>query len=148
MLKALLAQKAEIERQMEALRQEIAPRMALLTEQMTAVGEQITAATADKLAELRRLQAKEFGVVHLVMDGIKIDQTVTKKVEWDQEKLGSLFDRIAASGDNPRAYMRVELKVGEKEFEKFADPIKAIFAEARTVKPGAISVKFEEVANA
>lgn len=148
MLKTLLAQKAEIERQMEALRQEIAPRMALLTEQMSAVGEQITAATADKLAELRRLQAKEFGVVHLVMDGIKIDQTISKKVEWDQEKLGSLFDRIAASGDNPRNYMKVELKVWEKEFDKFADPIKAIFAEARTVKPGAVSVKFEEVANA
>lgn len=146
MLKELLEQKRKIEAQMDELRMEIAPRMAELNDQMEAVSDQITAATADKLAELRRLQAKEYGVVHLVLDGVKVDQTINKKVEWDQEKLNGLFDRIAAAGDDPKQYMRLKFDIPEKQFDAMDDNIRAFFLEARTVKPGAVSVKFEEVA--
>lgn len=148
MLKFLLDQKKEIEQRMEALREEFAPRMALLSEEMTVVSAQITEATAAKLSELRALQSKDFGVVRLVMDGVSVSQTIPKKVSWDQAKLSELFDRIATAGDDPRAYMKMELKVGEKEYDKFAPGIKAIFAEARTVTPGPVSIKFEEVESA
>lgn len=145
MLNALLQQKKEIEQQMADLQATIEPGLAQLRDQITTINSQITAATSEKLAELRKLQAKEYGVVHLVLDGVKVSETVSKKVEWDQEKLTGIYDKIVAHGDNPRNYMKVELKVGEKEFEKFAAPIKSIFAEARTVKPGPPSVKYEEV---
>jgi len=148
MLKKLMLQKTDIETRMDELRQEIAPRMALLIDELTSVQEQIRVAIAEKLAELRRLQGKEFGVVNLVMDGYKIAETVSKKVTWDQTKLNELFSKIQASGDEPRNYMKLELKIGEKEYDKFAPGIKTIFADARTVTPGPASVKFEEVADA
>lgn len=148
MLKALLLQKDEIAARIALMDEEHAVRMAPLDDEMTAVNTQISEATTAKLQQLRDLSGKEFGVLHLTMDGIKVSQTVTKKVTWDQAKLNDLFTRIQASGDEPRNYMKLELKVGEKEYDKFVPGIKTIFAEARTVTPGAVTVKFEEVDNA
>lgn len=148
MLKELLNQKAQVEQQMADLQATIEPGLAELRDQITAINVQITEAFRAKVDQLRTLQAKEYGVVHLVLDGVKVSETVAKKVEWDQAKLNSIFDKIQLHGDNPRNYMKVELKVGEKEYEKFDPTIKGIFAEARTVKPGSASVKFEEVADA
>jgi hypothetical protein len=122
--------------------------MAPLNDEMTAVMDQIRTVYFDKLKQLRDLSGKEFGVVHLALDGIKVSETVPKKVTWDQEKLNELFDRIATAGDDPRVYMKMELKIGEKEYEKFPAEIKTVFAEARTVTPGAPSIKFEEVPDA
>ena len=146
MLKELLKQKDEIATRIALMHEENAVRMAPLNDEMTAVNAQITEATTAKLTQLRDLSGKEFGVLHLTMDGIKVSQTVPKKVTWDQTILSGLFDRIKASGDEPRNYMKVELKIGEKEYDKFVPEIKTIFAEARTVTPGTPTVKFEEVA--
>lgn len=148
MLKELLNQKADLEQRMRDLQATIEPELAIMRDLLTSITTQISDSTRDGLAGLRRLQAKEYGVVHLVVDGVKISETVSKKVAWDQAKLNDLFDRIQASGDNPRNYMKVDLKVGEKEYDKFAPEIKTIFSEARTVTPGSPTVKFEEVADA
>jgi hypothetical protein len=148
MLKALLLQKDEIAARIALMNEEHALRMAPLNDEMTAVNSQISEATADKLKQLRDLSGKEFGVLHLTIDGIKVSQTVAKKVTWDQTILNDLFKKIEAAGDEPRNYMKLELKIGEKEYDKFAPGIKTIFAEARTVTPGAPTIKFEEVADA
>lgn len=148
MLKELLQKRDDIAQRMLDLQQDIEPRMASLREEANAVNIDINHAISQKLIDIRSLTGKEYGVVHLSLDGYKITETIPKKVEWDQVKLTALYDRIAAAGDNPRSYMKMELKVGEKEYEKFDDPIKAVFQEARTVKPGTPSVKFEEVASA
>lgn len=137
MLKELLQKKTEIEERMKAVQEEL-----------QAVNIDIDHAIAQKLADVRNLTGKEFGAVHLSLDGFKITETIPKKVEWDQEKMNELFDRIAAAGDDPRAYMKMKLEIGEKAYDGFAEPVKAIFAEARTVKPGKPQLKFEEVTNA
>lgn len=137
MLKQLLERKAEIEQ-----------RLAAVQEELQAVNIDIGHAISEKLVELRSLSGKEFGTVHLSLDGYKVTETVPKNVSWDQAKLSDLFDRISAAGDNPRDYMKLKLEVGEKQFESFAPELKNIFAEARTVKPGRPQVSFEEVANA
>ena len=137
MLKELLQKKTEIEERMKAVQEEL-----------QAVNIDIDHAIAQKLADVRNLTGKEFGAVHLSLDGFKITETIPKKVEWDQEKMNELFDRIAAAGDDPRAYMKMKLEIGEKAYDAFAEPVKAIFAEARTVKPGKAQLKFEEVTNA
>lgn len=148
MLKELLKQKLEVEGRIADLQATIEPALAEMRDQICDINLQIGTATQDKLKELRTLQAKQYGVVHLVMGGVKVSETVSKRVTWDQAKLGELFTRIQASGDEPRNYMKMKLEVGEKEFDKFAPGIKDIFAEARTVTPGVPTIKFEEVADA
>lgn len=138
MLKELLQQRAELEEKMMALQ-----------ECIQAINIDIEHVVAGKLADLRKLQGKDFGTVNLLLDGIKVAEVVPKKVEWDQDKMNALFDAIATAGDDPRAYMRMKLEVPEKLYEGFVPAVKAMFADCRTVKPGKPSLKFElEVANA
>lgn len=131
-------------------REEIEARLQAVQEELQAVNVDINHAISKKLVNLRSMTGKEFGVVHLQFEGYKVTETVPKKVEWDQEKLGNLFFKIMENGDHPSNYMRMKLDVTEKQYDGFIPEIKAIFAEARTVKPGKPSLKFEpvEVANA
>jgi len=76
---------------------------------------------------------------------VKITETVPKRVEWDQDKLAELFAKIMQHGDKPSNYMRMELTVPEKMFESMQPEIKEMFSEARTVKNGKATYKFEEV---
>ena len=147
-LKELLTRKAEIENQITALQQTIEPWLADLRQACADVVAQINEMLAQRLHDLRQLQGKEFGVVHLVLDGVKVTETIDKTVSWDQEKLGDIFGRIVAAGDKPADYMRMKLDVPKKMYSAFPDQIKGIFAEARTVKGGRPALKFEGVENA
>lgn len=145
MLKRLIAQRADLEAQVKAIHDaQIAP----LQEQISAINIDIEHVISPKLVDVRSLQKKEFGAVNITMDGFKITETVPKKVEWDQSKLLDLFDAIITAGDKPSNYMKMELKVAEKDYDKMIPEVKAMFADCRTVKPGRPSVKFEEVADA
>lgn len=137
MLKELLKQRAELEEQMKAIQESI-----------QAINIDIEHAIAAQVEDIRRLQGKEFGAVNLLCDGIKVTETIPKKVEWDQEKMLNLYDAIALAGDNPRSYMKVKLEVGEKQYESFVPEVQLLFSDCRTVKPGKAQLRFEEVANA
>lgn len=97
------------------------------------------------LAELRRITGKETGTVAANRDGVKVTETITKKVDWDQEKLASIHAEIVANGADPSAFMVTEYKVPEKMWDKFDPATQAAVAPARTVKPGKPSIKVEEV---
>lgn len=136
-LKELLQRKSDIDAE-----------MATLKAAASIVSEQIDELLSQRLVDLRQVQGKEFGAVNMVFEGYKVTETITKKVDWDQEKLLGLFEKIMAAGDRPGDYMRMKLDVPEKLFGAFPDPIKAIFAEARTVKGERPKLTFEEVTNA
>jgi len=134
MLKELLQRKTELEEQIAALKQDLGEVMFDIQDLL-----------ALQLQEVRFLQAKETGSVHITVDGVKITETVPKRVEWDQDKLAELFAKIMQHGDKPSNYMRMELTVPEKMFESMQPEIKEMFSEARTVKNGKATYKFEEV---
>jgi len=132
MLKELLQKRTTLEEEMAGLQ-----------EQITAVNVDIEHALAEQLAALRKLQGKEYGAVNLVAEGIKITETIPKKIEWDQEKMNALFDAIAAAGDDPRAYMKMKLEVQERIYDSMIAEVKTMFTDCRTVKPGKPSLKFD-----
>lgn len=134
MLQELIKQKEILEQQLEIVRGSL-----------EAVMIDISHVIAAPIADIRKLQDKEFGAVNITFEGFKVTETVPKKVEWDQEKLNELFDRIAGAGDDPRAWMKLKLEVSEKQFESFDENIKPVFAEARTVKPGKPVLKLEAI---
>ena len=136
-LKDLLTRKAEIEASIATLQESCAAIVADIEHMLTG-----------NLADLRKLQGKEYGAVNLTFEGYKVTETITKKVEWDQEKLHPLFFKILESGDKPSNYMRMKLEVPEKLYSGFPDQIRGIFDEARTIKTSKPTLKFEEVANA
>lgn len=132
MLKDLIKQKEELELALEEIRQRLSEIMI-----------DIEHAIATPVADIRRLQGKEFGAVNITMDGFKITETIPKKVEWDQEIMNNIYDRIHAVGDDPRRWMKVKMEVAEKQFDSFPEDVRAVFMEARTVKPGKPTIKWE-----
>lgn len=135
-------------KQLVKRRNELLEQLDAIKEQIGSVDCEIELMVGSQLAEVRRLQAKEFGAINVKVDGFKITETVPKKVSWDQEKMLDIFGRILASGDKPANYMRIDLSVPEKMYDGFADPVRDIFAEARTVTPGKTKIEIEEVAHA
>ena len=135
MLKELLNKKAEYE-----------ANLVIIQECIKDINIDIDHVLAESMASLRKMAGKEFGTVNLLMDGVRITETIPKKIEWDQEKMNALFDAIATAGDDPRAYMRLKLEVSEKAYAEFVPAVQSMFADCRTVKPGKASLKFEEVA--
>lgn len=69
--------------------------------------------------------------------------SVPKKVEWDQKILGELWERIAAAGDKPTDYIEVKYSISENKWKNWPESIQRQFLAARSVKPGAETIKIE-----
>ena len=77
-----------------------------------------------------------------LMDGeLDIAVEIDKTVKWDQTKLPVIWERIAASGEDPRQYIDIKYSVNETKYKAWPDTLKQPFSAARTVTPG--NPKFE-----
>lgn len=132
MLRELLQRKAELEEKMASLKQDLNDVMCDIQDVL-----------AVQLTEIRKMQSKEFGAVNVTVEGFKVTETIPKKVDWDQDKLGELFFKIMEHGDKPSNYMRMELSVPEKLYDAMDPGIQDLFTEARTLKYGKPTYKFE-----
>lgn len=75
---------------------------------------------------------------------VKVDDlefNLPKRVDWDQDGLKAIHDDIAANGSDPSEYLTVKFGVKEAAFKNWPSVIKDAFIAARTVKPGAMTVK-------
>jgi hypothetical protein len=59
-----------------------------------------------------------------------------KRVEWDQDRLAAVVDRIRAAGDDPAEYVEVTYKVPERAYTAWPEHIRTAFTAARTVRTG------------
>ena len=93
-----------------------------------------------RYAERARLQlladGKDTGTTHLIDGELDIAVEIDKTVKWDQAKLPVIWDRIAATGDDPRQYIEVKYSVSETKYKAWPDTLKQPFTPARTVTPG------------
>ncbi len=86
--------------------------------------------------EARAEVGKDFGVVHLQDESIRVTVDTPKRISWDQKQLAEMAKRIAASGDRVEDYLDVEFSVPESRFTNWPTALREQFAAARTVKPG------------
>lgn len=100
----------------------------------------------DQIAAAYLAKGEDTGTVHLPVDGFDIEVGRSKKVEWSQEDLAQLRDQIKAANDNPDDYIEVSYAVPERKFTAWPESIQSKFADARTVKPGSVSIKIARVA--
>jgi hypothetical protein len=142
-LKVLLELKAKLQQEAQEIQASIEPALAVVREQVANADKAIQGLVAADLAEIRKLQGKEFGAVHVTRDGYRVTETISKKIRWDQEQLFGVFHKIQSTGDNPFDWMKADFKVGEKEFNAYPKNIQAVFAPARTVTPGDPKLEFK-----
>ena len=64
-----------------------------------------------------------------------------KRVDWDQEKLAAIVERIRAAGDEPAEYVESSFKVAERSYAAWPTAIREGFEPARTVRPGQLGVQ-------
>lgn len=90
---------------------------------------------------LRQQSGKDFGVVHLDDGPLRVTVEMPKRVTWDQAQLAQIVHQIASAGEDPADYVELTYKVSENKFNAWPSGIQAVFAQARTVKPGKASFR-------
>lgn len=92
---------------------------------------------AQSAKEARQVDGKDYGTIRIYVEhGWEVVCEIAKKVDWVQDKLKTLRERIVSFGDDPEEYMTVELKISEKKFDTWLPEVKAMFLPARTVRLG------------
>jgi hypothetical protein len=96
----------------------------------------------EEKTKAKRLRlTKDTGVVHLEDSGFKVSCDITKKVEWDQQKLAKIAADIMTSGGSLNDYIEIHYNVAEKNYNSWSESLRNIFNPARTVKLGKASYK-------
>ena len=119
--------------------------------QMRAVTARFNAALdvryASRAAEARRACGKDTGTVRIADGDFTVVADLPKRVEWNQEQLAAMVERIRAAGDDPAQYVDVAYKVPERKYAAWPEAIRAGFEPARTVRPGPLKVEIKPEAS-
>ena len=91
---------------------------------------------AEQIKAKRQRMEKDTGVIHIEDNEYRLTSDVTKKTEWDQDKLEKIVASIHKEGDNPLEYVDITYKVPEKKYTAWPQSIRKIFEPARTIKTG------------
>jgi len=91
---------------------------------------------ADRAKAARADAEKDFGVARFTDGDVTVVADLPKKVDWDQQELSTLVERIKAEGEDPRDYVEVSLKVSERKYGSWPKHIRVLFEPSRTVHPG------------
>jgi len=85
------------------------------------------------------------GVVHIDSDTITLSVDKPRRVNWDQEKLGDLRERLVADPaiTDPDKYVSVKYGVQERTYQALPPDWQASFNPARTVAPGKTTFKIK-----
>ena len=102
---------------------------------------------ADRAQALRHELGKDTGTVRFEQDGVMVVADLPKKVDWDQRLIANVVERIRASGDDPRQYVDIAIKVPERKYTAWPENIRAAFAPARTVGTGKQTIRLSLTTN-
>lgn len=125
MLAELKEKRVGLKQQLDAVKQ-----------QLDVVDDEIQAIIAPLELKARQFTGKDYGIINLELEGLKIKATVPKKVDWDQAKLADIWGAIKGAQDDPAQYIDLKYDVSESKYKAWPANIQAVFQPARTVKPG------------
>jgi hypothetical protein len=96
---------------------------------------------ATRAAEIRRAQAKDTGTVRFDEGDFTIVADLPKRVDWDQDRLAAMVERIRAAGDDPAEYVDIAFKVPERKYAAWPEAVRAGFEPARLVRTGTLKIE-------
>lgn len=98
---------------------------------------------SDRAQAERRFAGKDTGSVRFADGPVTVVADLPKRVDWDQDKLTTLVERIRADGGDPAEYVDIALKVPERKYAAWPSHIRSAFEDARTVRIGKPSFRLE-----
>jgi hypothetical protein len=96
---------------------------------------------ATRAAEVRSASGKDTGTVRFDEGDFTIVADLPKRVDWDQDRLAAMVERIRAAGDDPAEYVEISFKVPERNYVAWPEAIRQGFEPARTVRTGTLKVE-------
>ena len=90
----------------------------------------------ERARQARAEADKDAGTVRFEDNGVTVVADLPKKVEWNQNELSDLVERIKADGEEPREYVEVSLRVSERKYASWPPYIRKAFEPARTLCTG------------
>lgn len=106
----------------------------------------LTQKYADQAKTMRERIGKDTGTVHINDNDIVIISNLPKKIEWDQEKLSQIIEKLLSEGWNIQQLATREFKVSERKFNDLPSGVRAQLEDARTVSVGKETFKLENPA--
>jgi len=91
---------------------------------------------AERAQLARRVAGKDTGVVHLDDGPLRVTADLPKRIEWDQDELATIVERIRSAGEDPGEFVEISYRVPETKFNAWPGALRETFAKARTLKPG------------
>ncbi|MCA0872197.1 hypothetical protein LCL97_15260 [Seohaeicola saemankumensis] len=125
------------------LQREIDEQLKAVKTAKTRLDSALTVRYAARADEERRAAGKDTGTVRFDDGDFTVVADLPKRVEWDQDRLAAMVERIRAAGDDPTEYVDISFKVPERKYTAWPDAIRTGFEPARTVKVGALKVTIE-----
>ena len=101
----------------------------------------LTVRYATRAADERQAAGKDSGTIRFDDGDFTVVADLPKRVDWDQDRLAAMVERIRAAGDDPAQYVDIAFKVPERKYAAWPDNIRAVFEPARTVRTGALKVE-------
>ncbi len=95
----------------------------------------------DRAHAARQAAGKDTGTIRFDDGAVTVIADLPKRVDWDQDKLAALVERIRAEGDDPAEYVDVAIKVPERKYTAWPGHLREAFEPARTVRAGKPSFK-------
>ena len=115
-------------------------------EKIKAINNQITTRYQDAAQEKLHQQGKDFGSTTLYEGNLKIQFDFKKKVEWDQDKLVTILNKLDT--ETAKHYATAKYTIPEAKYTNAPPEIKGVLSEARTVSLQGVSASIEENSNA
>lgn len=115
---------------------EINYRHTLLTKARTKVETALAQRYGAQLQAALHATGRDFGTAHFTDGAVHIKAELPKRVQWDQQRLKDIAERIAAAGDRVEDYIDAKLSVSESRYTNWPPALQQQFSAARTVAPG------------
>ena len=96
---------------------------------------------ADRAQDTRQDAGKDTGTIRFDDGDFTVVADLPKRVDWDQDRLAAMVERIRAAGDDPAQYVDIAFKVPERKYAAWPDAIRSGFEPARTVRPGTLKIE-------
>ena len=109
-----------------------------------ALQEEVEHRLKDQIQAAYLAKGEDTGTVSIPCGAQNVDVSRPKKVEWDQDSLKAIGNRMKAEGLDPHEYIDRTYTVVEKRYTAWPASIQSKFTDARTVKTGSVSIKIKE----
>ena len=96
----------------------------------------LTRRYGEEATQRRLALAKDTGTVNILDGTVHVSVEQPKRIEWDQQKLKVIVDRIRQAGEDPTEFVEISYRVAEAKYNAWPASLRASFDSARTLKPG------------